>query len=400
MEIKRNSQEVVSVSPGEQPIAYPSAMAAGKSPLLESGSGAETYQCEIMGTKQFQKVGLVEEVSTGRTWRLAADEGTYLKGTNQAPAPLMHWGAGVHADVTSRISEIARDRTVELTWLSVKVRQGFASKGSFARGEAVAVVFDLKWEIEINGRCEDNVLEKIVDAALASSVTVAALTSSIEGAFALHTNGRATPVDGVIALEGSAAKDPLRKYSRAPVPTGEVIAKDVLVSQPFAGSGGIVLSNDNPGAIGWHVDVSGGLDTATGLIRTSVGFPEVTQDRWSLLCDPAGIVAPSPLAYFAIGTAFCFHTQLCRYIDVRRLSIENARLTQTSRFYREGSKDSPVPGADPFETHVFFNGRCTEAETRSLLTVAANTCYAHRALAVEVRADARMSTNDDRVPAS
>jgi len=38
------------------------------------------------GLDRFQKEGLVTDLSTGRSWRLAADEGTYLGGTDLAPA--------------------------------------------------------------------------------------------------------------------------------------------------------------------------------------------------------------------------------------------------------------------------------------------------------------------------
>lgn len=40
--------------------------------------------------------------------------------------------------------------------------------------------------------------------------------------------------------------------------------------------------------------------------------------------------------------------------------------------------------ATPFDTHLFINGQVTEDQSASLLTAAANTCYANRILAVEV----------------
>jgi hypothetical protein len=40
--------------------------------------------------------------------------------------------------------------------------------------------------------------------------------------------------------------------------------------------------------------------------------------------------------------------------------------------------------AEPLDTHLYLDGSVTEAQTASLLTAAANTCYAHRALSAKV----------------
>jgi hypothetical protein len=134
--------------------------ARGAGPLPRS-----SYRCEVMGLGRFQKEGLVEDVATGRSWRLAADEGTYLRGTDKAPAPLMHWAAGVHADVTSRIARAAARDDIHLSRLAVRLTQGFASEGSFARGEAVGLVFDLSWEIEIEADVDSKKIHAVIDEA-------------------------------------------------------------------------------------------------------------------------------------------------------------------------------------------------------------------------------------------
>lgn len=81
-----------------------------------------------MGVGRIQKEGLVEDLTTGRVWRLTADEGKYPRGTGLAPAPLMHWAAGLHGGVTSRIAGLAAAEKVTLASLEVTVSQGSPHK--------------------------------------------------------------------------------------------------------------------------------------------------------------------------------------------------------------------------------------------------------------------------------
>jgi uncharacterized OsmC-like protein len=101
---------------------------------------------------------------------------------------------------------------------------------------------------------------------------------------------------------------------------------------------------------------------------------------WRVVVDPSNKRAPSPLTFFAVGVAFCYHTQLCRYVDVRRLSVSRPRLVQVSTHIADDN-GSPAPS---FDTHLFMRGDTDDAQTGSLLVVAANTCYAHRALGTDV----------------
>lgn len=341
-----------------------------------------TLRCEVVGSEgRFLKEGLVEDLSTGRAWRLLADEGKYLRGTGLAPAPLMHWAAGLHGDVTARIAGLAAAEHVQLRGLDVTMSQGFASQGSFAKGEAVGLVFDLVWEISVVTDHPASVVESIVSRALHSSPAHAAMTSAHHGTFALYANGRTIAVPSVPQAPADVLADPLRRHSASPVPVdGDVDSTAILTERPGT-SGTLVAGDDHGGAIGWHVQADGHFDVGSGTVTATIGFPELASaETWALVSDPTNRVAPSPLSYFSLGTAFCFHTQLCRYVDVRRLPITSPRLAQTSMF----TTGEGAAGTQPFETHLFLNGSITEDGASSLLTAAANTCYAHRALSVDV----------------
>src|SRR5260370_25002955 len=165
------------------PKAFPFAERSVPQSLPYGRPGAEEYRCEIFGINQCQKEGLVREASTGRTWRLTADEGSYLRGTDLAPAPLSHWGAGIHGDVVHSIASVARAQGLELRKLSAVLRQGFASKGSLAKGEAVGLVFGLSCQVEMDIDGDRNTASTIVKQALAASPVLNAMLTAREGTF-------------------------------------------------------------------------------------------------------------------------------------------------------------------------------------------------------------------------
>jgi uncharacterized OsmC-like protein len=377
------SQTCVGLEESPYPLAFVTDEGDARA-VPEHERESSSFRCEVIGLGRFQKEGLVADVGTGRTWRLPADEGKYLRGTGLAPAPLMHWAAGLHGDVTSRIAHIARAESLILDELRVTVSQRFASKGSFARGEAVGLVFELAWEIDIVTEESEARVSSVVDRALRSSPANAAMVTGKEGRFGLHIDGRATPVIGLPQSDAATELYQSLRHNQPPRPAGPVVAEDtVLTTWPGANSSTVVLGDDQQGAIGWRAHAVGSYDFESGLVKTTVGFPEVAAtEQWSLLTDATNRRAPSPLSYFSIGTAFCYHTQLCRYADVRHLPITSPRLVQTSHFSTSGG----AAEARPFDTHLFVGGGIDDHQANSFLVAAANTCYAHRALSVDIGA--------------
>ncbi|MCU1680597.1 MAG: hypothetical protein JWQ81_1336 [Amycolatopsis sp.] len=340
----------------------------------EAAAHGEEFRSEVMGLGQFQKEGLVTDLATGRAWRLVADEGKYLRGTDMGPAPLMHWAAGLHGDVTMRIADLAQEAGIDFSELDVSFAQGFASKGSFARGEAVALVFDLKWKVAMRTGAPKPAVESVVEEALRSSPAVGALTGELEGVFALSANGRAVPVLGVPQSHAPAEVDPFLRYANRPSPVeAETLTEELQWKQPASEAAQQELGDDQSGTIAFYVCGSGPYRVDSGLVESRIDFPGAGASRWTLISDRTNRRAPSPLAYFSLGTAFCYHTQLCRYVAVRRLPAGSPRLVQGSTFTGE-----------PFDTQLFINGSVDDAQAKSLLTAAANTCYAHRALTVPV----------------
>lgn len=372
---------------------YPLAFVAAEGAEELTGSGLAqpfmTYRCEVMGLGGFQKEGLVENVATGRAWRLVCDEGTYLQGADMAPAPLLYWAAGLHGDVTARIARALLSGGLDPVGLDVTMTQGFGVRGSFARGEAVGLVYRLTWNIKVQADATEGMIAQHVARALAGSPGYAAMTRAREGAFSLYTNGRRRPVTGVPQSTEPAQGDPFLRHNRSPRPSDPAAdTSGLMTRRATPGRPTIELTDDDGGTVQWHIQARGTYQRDTGLVESRVGFAEGEGGAsfWILLSDQTNQLAPDPLAYFSIGTAFCYHTQLCRYAAVRRIPAELPRLSQMSRFT---GMDGDAQ-ADRFDTHLFLRGTVAGEQATSLLAAAANTCYAHRALAVPVACATRI----------
>jgi organic hydroperoxide reductase OsmC/OhrA len=106
---------------------------------------------------------------------------------------------------------------------------------------------------------------------------------------------------------------------------------------------------------------------------TWLGMPGTSHFR--LLSDEgSGDAAPCGLALLSAGIAFCYMTQLSRYIENMKLNIRGVRLVQRNP-YVAGTQAAAVP----IDTHLFLNGEAPEEMHRQLLTIAARTCYLHAA---------------------
>jgi hypothetical protein len=97
--------------------------------------------------------------------------------------------------------------------------------------------------------------------------------------------------------------------------------------------------------------------------------------HFRLLSDESGgDVAPTGLALLSAGIAFCYMTQLSRYIENMKMKIHGVRLVQRNPYVA-----GPKAAAEPIDTHLFLNGEAPEETHLQLLTIAARTCYLHAA---------------------
>jgi hypothetical protein len=298
-------------------------------------------ECLVEGaiTQGHQKLALVHLGAAGGSWCLASDEGAYLRGTDTAPAPLMHWAAGVHADFVDRCGS------------PMSLEFDYQVSGSFAKGGAKGEAFAPR----VRGG----------GPAIEASPLYRAMARPLRNTFALYVNGRRHPVSGVQASDAPDAEDPFLRHAGAPPSIGDP-AEPLIGRQALDPAAKIFTMPTVTGGLRFGSRVEGG--PAGDCVRCEVSFPGIPASRFTFVAQRSGRAAPTGLAYAWAGVAFCYLTQLSRYIEARGLAVSGARLVQRG------------PHAGPVDTHLFLNGSAADAAMQELLAVAAGTCYLHATL--------------------
>jgi hypothetical protein len=326
-----------------------------------------TVEAAIVGGHQ--KEALVH--AGGQVWRLASDEGAYLKGTDLAPAPLMYWAAGLHAEFVQRLAGILVEENSGLRRLAAEITHGYAISGSFFDGTAKGDAFAPEILVDLDCDATADAIADNARLAIDRSPVFAALRSPRLNTFALHANGRRRAVTGVPPAASEDAVDPFLAHGTSPmparIPQPQVIDRQANLIPPGAPRVAVAMPAATRG-MRFASRAVGSFDLASGLSRCTVTFPDMPSSSFSFRADAAGMHAPSGTSYAWAGVAFCYLTQLSRYIETRKLAISGARLVQ------HGSPQGPV------KTHLYLNGSADDATMQALLAMGAHTCYLHATL--------------------
>ncbi len=358
------------------PIAFKMRPGRGRS-SLHTIEGRDVIKVEARKMAGQQKEAVVTDGEAGGVWRMACDEGKQLRGTDLAPFPLGYFNAGMQADIRLRMQLLAAQHDVKIDGLEIWLINPYWLTGSFVHGTAEAHAEPADIEVRVRSQADIASIEALVAAALDASPVVALQRQAIaDSTFALYINGRRRDVVGVIGSTSPDVADPYRVYTSAPRPLADAtchrsivekldkreegttpIAPNTVVGQP-------VIRNIY--GLGQPVD-----DQPLYGVETWLGLPGSTHYR--IDSDTvASEVAPSPLAMVSAAIAFCYLTQLTRYVETMKMKIDGVRLVQFNPF-RAGS----MAAADPIDTHLFLNGEAAEETHANLLTIAAHTCYLH-----------------------
>jgi uncharacterized OsmC-like protein len=86
--------------------------------------------------------------------------------------------------------------------------------------------------------------------------------------------------------------------------------------------------------------------------------------------------APSGLTLLSAGIAFCYMTQLSRYIDYMKYKIRHVRLVQFNPYTFDGT----TGGIEPVSTHLFLHGDESDETHEKFMRISATTCFLHTTL--------------------
>jgi hypothetical protein len=357
------------------PLAFRVRRAPARSPLL--AGGRDVVKVEARQMAGHQKEAVVTEGAQGSAWRLTSDEGRHLKGTDLAPFPLGFFNAGLQADLYGRIRGLAADRDIALDGVAIRVVNHYWLTGSFVQGtgEGHAEAPDI--EVQVQSRAPAATIEALVAAAADASPAIAFIRAPLAGnTFALYINGRRRQVEGVANSQSPDAGDPYRVYSHAPRPldTGDrrdLIEKTGRVEQGAPEAAPATVTNKlirNIFGDGRPLDGNGLFE-----VDTFLGVPGASHFRLVSDEGDAG-AAPCGLTLLSAGIAFCYMTQLSRYIENMKMNIRGVRLVQFNPYVAQAKA-----AVEPVDTHLFLNGDAPDETHLQLLTIAARTCYLHAA---------------------
>jgi uncharacterized OsmC-like protein len=358
------------------PLAFKLRQGTGRS-LLLAARGRDVIKVEARQMAGHQKEAIVAEGTAASAWRLTSDEGKHLRGTDLAPFPLGFFNAGMQSDLYGRMRTLAATRDVALDSVAIRVANHYWLTGSFIHGtgEGHAEAPDI--DVRVQSSASTETIRDLVAAAMEASPAIALLRTPLAGnTFALYVNGRRRQVEGVANSRNADAGDPYRVYARAPRPLDTNARRDLIEKTSRVEQG---TPNPAPATITnklvRNVLGEGKSLGSDGMyeVDTWLGMPGTSHFR--LVSDEGGgDAAPGGLALLSAGIAFCYMTQLSRYIENMKMNIRGVRLVQFNPYIA-----GPTAAVEPIDTHLFLNGEAPEEMHLQLLTIAARTCYLHAA---------------------
>jgi hypothetical protein len=282
----------------------------------------------------------------------------------------------MQSDLYGRIRTLAASRGIRIETIEIRVANHYWLTGSFIHGtgEGHAEAPD----IDVHVRCNESTeaVKALVAAAMDASPAISFLRRPLSGnTFALYINGRRRKVEGVANSASADAGDPYRTYSRAPRPLDVNGRRDLIVKTGQVEQG---TSEPAPATITNKLirNILGeGKSVGDGMYETDTWLGMPGTSHFKLVSDESGrAAAPCGLALLSAGIAFCYMTQLSRYIENMKMKIHGVRLVQFNPYVAESTA-----AAEPIDTHLFLNGEAEDETHLQLLTVAARTCYLHAA---------------------
>ncbi len=367
-----------SIDDNGYPIGFKVAAGRRISPLANGSSGSDIVTAEVRHVGHHQKEAVVEEGHGGPLWRLASDEGVHLKGTDLAPFPLGYYNAGLQADLAGRIARLAISRGIVIERLAMTLITAYSLTGSFVQGTGQGVAEHVTVDLDIAAGAPAAAVSALVRDAVAASPALAMVTTQIDNTFALYVNGRRRHPTTLPASNAADAIDPFIKYRDLPRPLaggGDQLRLVVKTGQQQPGE---PITAPVAGRVIREIKGSGVLTDPKGLYRTKVALNLPGSSYFEFATDETGAAtAPTGLALATAGIAFCYITQISRYIEHMKLPIRGIRLVQSSPYGITADGRGTAAACD---THLFLNGEADDDTFEMLQRVAANTCYLHQTM--------------------
>ena len=341
-----------------------------------------------------QKEAVVKEGQAGSSWRMVSDEGPALKGTDLAPFPLGYMSAGLQADLLQRIRQLADAQNITLSSLSSSLENDYMFEGSFFKGTGVGHAYAPRFQVRAESSASAEQVQGLVRQAVAASPILASWATPLHNTFALYANGRRVTLRE-LASSTATVDDPFKTWSQAPTPLAN--SANVQMLQDIVSKAQPVEVKNPTSSSGWEVGrvdipIHGHSESLGGLGRSVTWANRLGGSAFAIQSDDrlTGDQAPSALAHAYAGIAFCFMTQLLRYVEHHHMKVRALRIVQLSPCRIESS----LAQAQPLDTHVFVHTEETDEVMERLMQMSARTCYLHAALGQSLVPEVSLVLND------
>ncbi len=371
------------------PLGFLAGVGDRRPATVGAASGEDIYVVEARKmASAHQKEAVVRQGAHGGSWRLTSDEGGHIGGTDLAPFPLGFFNAGLQADLTGRLTALADRRAIGIDGLTIELRNGYWMTGSFFRGDGHGFAEPAEVRVAVDSAADAGTVSELIADAVRASPALAAMRDPVETRFAIYVNGRRRTLTTMPPSTAADAPDPFVTYSAPPSPaSGGAGPADPIRKTGERESGAV-----EPAPAGTTTRIVRTVDGICRLVETGglsetetwLGLPGMS--HFALRSDerPDRDAAPSGLALLSAGIAFCFMTQLDRYIKHMKFDIGGVRLVQYCPYALEAADGRPAGRVGIVDTHLFLNGHEEEDVYETLMRIAARTCYLHATLAASL----------------
>lgn len=337
--------------------------------------GEEVIQVEARQMFTHQKEAITTEGKIGDAWRLPSDEGLHLHGTDLAPFPLGFFNAGIQGDLFHLIHQLALNENIAIDAINIELSNHYWLTGSFILGTGEGHAEPTNIHIGVQSSAPKSAVTQLIHQAIQLSPAIQFLRGQLKNSFALYINGRRRPTTGLMECPGVNAIDPFLSHNKAPTPISASLIGDLLIKLPTKEDGEIKLAPKTiEGKMLRNVLGKGSWKKGDHFAEMDTWLEMPGTTHFAYKTDVGGYgEAPSGLSLLSTGIAFCFMTQLARYVEGMKMDIHGIRLVQINPY----EMNSGVGVALPLQTHLFLNGNAPEETHTKLLEIAERTCYLH-----------------------
>lgn len=368
------------------PLAFRFRQGSARPALVSQENAREVIVTEARQLAGFGKEGIVHEGEQGSAWRLTTDEGKHFGADDVAPFPLGFFNSGLIGDLTNRLLAIARVRGITIDDLEIDLDNPYWMHGSFVRGDAEGNADPTVIDLRLGSSTGAEGIRRLVAEAIKASPALEGLRKPHNSSFAIYINGRRREVLTMNASTATDATDPFRTYATPPAPLANSDEFNDIILKTGETRDGEVMQypSGSKTKLVRHVFGQGRLVDPAGIVESesALDMPGVSFFRFKTDERPGIEQGPSGLGFSAAAIAFCYMTQIARFIEHQKLNIRGVRIVQYTPYSLTGSiADGSWTGTqEPVDTHLFLSGDESDETHERLMKTGATICFLHASL--------------------